>query len=116
MLRGTTARTLYLVLAAVLISLQLFAPTESFASAHKGDVVSCGDAEHPQKTAPPLGARQRAGDEDLVPETLARVMVESDPAAANPLPSRSAAHHPGASRSSRSSTVHSPEALQVFRC
>lgn len=118
MLRGTTARTLYVVLAAVLIGLQLFGPTESFASAHRGETVSCGEAEHPHKVAPPLGARQRTRDEDLVPETPARALLATDQATSPPpapphsADSRSAARH----RASRSSSAHSPAALQVFRC
>ncbi|MER6367524.1 hypothetical protein [Streptomyces mirabilis] len=112
MLRGTTARPLYVVLAAVLISLQLFAPTEAFASAHRGEVVSCAEAEHPHKVAPPLGARQRTRDEDLVPDTPPRALLASDPAASY-APLAPASAHP---RTSRSSTAHSPAALQVFRC
>jgi hypothetical protein len=112
MIRGTTARTLFLVLAAVLMSLQLFAPTEAFATAHRGEVVSCGEAEHPQKVAPPLGARQRIRDEDLVPEAPARTLLESDPAASYPSAPPTVSHHP----TSRSSTAHSPAVLQVFRC
>lgn len=112
MLRGTTARTLFVVLAAVLISLQLFAPTESFASAHKGEVASCAEAEHPQKAAPPLGARRQVRDEDLVPETPARALLAGDPAATYPPASLTAAHP----RTSMASTALSPAGLQVFRC
>jgi hypothetical protein len=101
-----------MVLAAVLISLQLFAPTEAFASAHRGEVVSCAEAEHPHKVAPPLGARQRTRDEDLVPDTPPRALLASDPAASY-APLAPAAAHP---RTSRSSTARSPAALQVFRC
>ncbi|WP_406174584.1 hypothetical protein [Streptomyces sp. NBC_00996] len=112
MLRGTTARTLYVVLAAVLISLQLFAPTEAFASAHRGEVAACAEAEHPHKVAPPLGARRQIRDEDLVPETSARALLASDLAGTYP-PVPLTASHP---RTSRSSIDHSPAGLQVFRC
>ncbi|WP_330308018.1 MULTISPECIES: hypothetical protein [unclassified Streptomyces] len=113
MLRGTTARTLFVVLAAVLIALQLFTPTESFASAHKGEVASCAEAEHPQKAAPPLGARRHVRDEDdLVPETPARALLAGDPAEAYPPASLTAAHP----RTSMASTALSPAGLQVFRC
>ncbi|MEU8978074.1 hypothetical protein [Streptomyces sp. NPDC048309] len=112
MLRGTTARTLFMVLAAVLISLQLLCPDDSFASAHRGEVASSAEAEHPHKVAPPLGARQRIRDEDLVPEPPTRALLESDPAGTYP-PAPLTATHP---RTSRSSVDHSPAGLQVFRC
>jgi hypothetical protein len=118
MLRGTTCRALFVVLAAVLVSLQFFAPTEAFASAHRGEVVACGEAEHPNKVTPPLSARQRTRDEDLVPETPARALLESDPAAAHPSASPLAPHSRATARpgASRSSAAHSLAALQVFRC
>jgi hypothetical protein len=112
MMRRTKARALFMALAAVLISLQLFAPTEAFASAHKGEVANCAEAEHPQKVAPPLGARQRIRDEDPVPEPPARALLVSDPSATY-VPAPLAASHP---RTSRASTDLSPAGLQVFRC
>ncbi|MFF4349692.1 hypothetical protein [Streptomyces sp. NPDC001530] len=112
MLRGTTTRTLYVVLAAVLICLQLCTPTEAFASAYRGEVASCAEAEHPHKMAPPLGARRRMRDEDLVPETPARALLACDPAATYP-PVPLAATHP---RTSSASANHSPARLQVFLC
>lgn len=112
MFRGTTARTLFLMLAAVLLSLQPLAPAESFASAHRGEVVACAESEHPHKVAPAQGTRRRVPDEDLDPGPPALAPQESDPAAGHrPAPLRAA--HPS---TSRASTAHSPAGLQVFRC
>ena len=111
MSRGTTARTVLSILAAVLLAIQLFVPSEAFASAHKEEVVACGEAEHPHKVTPPLRAADRTRDEDLVPEAPGRALLASDLAATLP-------HVPpiGFSRASRSSTAHSTATLQVFRC
>ncbi|TLS41533.1 hypothetical protein FE633_35670 [Streptomyces montanus] len=51
MLRGTTARTQSVLLAAVLLALQLFAPTVSFASAHPTHVISSEDRTAPETQA-----------------------------------------------------------------
>lgn len=114
MSRGTTARTLFVVLAAVLFCVQLLTPAEAFAPAHRGEAVSCGEAEQPQKEAPPLGAGRRTRGEDLVPEPPARALPAHDPAAAPPSapdPLTAARH-----RAPISPTAPSPTALQVFRC
>ncbi|WP_405923682.1 hypothetical protein [Streptomyces sp. NBC_00035] len=114
MFRGKKARTLFVVLATVLMSLQFFAPTQVFASAQKSEVASCGESEHQQKqkVAPALRSRDRSRDEDLVPEAPARALLASDPAAGHPL----VAPRETSVRTSRSSAGHSPAALQVFRC
>ncbi|MEU0783647.1 hypothetical protein ABZ341_18985 [Streptomyces sp. NPDC006173] len=112
MFRGTTARTLFVVLAAVLLGLQPLAPAESSASAHRGEVVACAEAEHPHKVAPAQGTRRRVHDED--PDAGPPVLAPQacDPAAdCRPAPLRAA--HPG---TSRTSTAHSPAGLQIFRC
>lgn len=115
MLRGKTARILFVALAVVLMSLQFFAPTQTFASAQKSEVASCGESEHQQKqkVAPALRSRDRNRDEDLVPDAPSRALLECDPAAGRPLSAPGAA---SLRTSSRSSTAPSPAALQVFRC
>ncbi|MFE9769370.1 hypothetical protein ACFYPC_33440 [Streptomyces sp. NPDC005808] len=115
MFRGKTVRTLFVVFAAVLMSLQFFTPTQAFASPQKSEVSSCGESEYPQKqkVAPPLRSRDRSREEDLVPEEPSRALLECDPAAGHPL----ATPDPAFLRtSSRSSTALSPATLQVFRC
>ncbi|MFI6333569.1 hypothetical protein [Streptomyces sp. NPDC050535] len=113
--RGKTARTLFVAFAAVLMSLQFFAPTQAFASAQKSEVVvACGESEQPQKqkAAPPLRSRDRSRDDALVPDAPSRALLASDPAAGHPLrpPGAASVHH------SRPSTDRSPAVLQVFRC
>ncbi|MFF1451016.1 hypothetical protein ACFVYF_23195 [Streptomyces sp. NPDC058274] len=112
MMRGTKSRTLFSVLAVVLLALQLFGPDEAFASVHTNEVISCGEAEHPQKIAPPLAARDRSRTEDRVPQPPKGSLLEHDPASAYPVTPLADVHQ----RASRSSTAHSPAALQVFRC
>ncbi|MFE9439819.1 hypothetical protein ACFYO2_12520 [Streptomyces sp. NPDC006602] len=130
MFRGTTVRTVVATLAAVLLALQFFAPTASFASAHTarhaeakaqpGTKLSgkalrdesvthrqCDPAEDPTG---PLRTRDRHRAVDFAPEGPERPRPAQDQAAA-PKPVA-----PGAFRLSRPSTAHSPAALQVFRC
>ncbi|MFD6305739.1 hypothetical protein ACFWFF_22160 [Streptomyces sp. NPDC060223] len=101
--------------ATILMSLQFFAPVQTFASAQKNEIASCGESEHQQKQklAPPLRSRDRNRDEDLVPESPSRALLECDPAAAHPLatPDADFLRTP-----SRPSTALSPATLQVFRC
>ncbi|WP_151480249.1 hypothetical protein [Streptomyces albicerus] len=124
MLRGTTARTLFVVLAAVLLALQLSAPTTAFASAHKthamgpkdeAEFVTCDETVHSDSPTGPLRTRDRIRVADHAPQAPVRFLLCKDPAACAEDPSHSAApasHH----RTTRSSISHSSAALQVFRC
>jgi len=114
MMRSATPRTRFVVLAAVLMILQFFAPIHAFASTQKNETVSCCESEHQekQKVAPPLRSRDRSREEDPLPEAPARALLASDPAAEHP----PAPPGEGSVPPSRSSTAHSPAALQVFRC
>ncbi|GHB19735.1 hypothetical protein GCM10010377_07070 [Streptomyces viridiviolaceus] len=133
MFEGTRARTIVALLAAVLLALHFLTPSASFASAHtsrdavakaapgfdpsgtapRGETVTCHDAGKPGSPngSPRLRDRHRAAAPSA-PETperpLARRHAETPPERAA---SGSAHRHP-----SRSSTTHSPAALQVFRC
>ncbi|MEU6347701.1 hypothetical protein ABZ896_00010 [Streptomyces sp. NPDC047072] len=130
MFRGTTVRTAIAALAAVLLALQFFAPTECFASAYTGRQVEAkahagitlsGKASRteasPRHCTPardpngPLRARDRLRAADLAPEGPERPLLAQEPAAA----SREQAT-PGGVPLSRPSTAHAPAALQVFRC
>ncbi|MFJ2830101.1 hypothetical protein ACIPC1_21510 [Streptomyces sp. NPDC087263] len=104
-----------MALATILMSLQFFVPIETFASAQKNEIVSCGESEHQQKqkVAPPLRSRDRNRDEDPLPESPSRALLECDPAAGHPLGTPDAAF---LRTSSRSSTALSPATLQIFRC
>jgi hypothetical protein len=133
MLRGTTTRTALSALAAVLLALQLFAPTVSFAAAHTlghvkakaepGNTLKakpvrdkavtyrkCGHAEDP--TGPFRTHDRHRAVTHTVPGAPARPLLGENPAAAYE-PERPSARHP---RPSRSFTAHTPAALQVFRC
>jgi hypothetical protein len=129
MFRGTTVGTVVATFAAVLLALQFFAPTASFASAHTarhaeakaqpGTKLSskalrdesvthrqCDPAEDPTG---PLRTRDRPRAVDFAPEGPERPLLAQDPAAPRPAV-------PGTFRLSRPPTAHSPAALQVFRC
>ncbi|MGW0814404.1 hypothetical protein ACWD00_14310 [Streptomyces viridiviolaceus] len=132
MFEGTRARTMVALLAAVLLALQFFTPSASFASAHtsrdavakatpgfdpsgtapRGETVTCHDTGKPGNPngSPRHRDRHRAAAPSA-PETperpLARRHAETPPERAASGTDR----HP-----SRSSTTHSPAALQVFRC
>lgn len=141
MFRGATARTVVSVLAAVLLALELFAPSASFASAHtdrhievkaqsgiqpsgkacagtklsakalRDEIVNCRDTgQHGGPTGP--RTRDRLRTADAAPEAPERPLLMQDPSAAHEPVGPGAAPH----RTSRSSTAHSPAALQVFRC
>lgn len=133
MFRGATARTVVSILAAVLLGLQVFAPTAAFASAHtarhavaksqpgikpsgkalRDEIATCRDADRHGDPTGPLGTRDRhrtaadcapgAPDRPHLRQGASRVGEPSRP--------RTAHHRP-----SRSSTAHCPAALQVFRC
>ncbi|PSM37512.1 hypothetical protein C6Y14_41495 [Streptomyces dioscori] len=136
MRRGTTVRTLFAVLAAVLLALQLSATTTTFApafaSAHtprlagpgegtwhvpeaRAEFVTCGDTSHSHGPTGPLRTRDRIRVADHVAPAAARLLLCKDVAAVHEDPSHTAApaaHH----RTTRSSGAHSSAALQVFRC
>lgn len=134
MFRGTTARTVVSILAAVLLALQFFAPTASFAQAHtvsqaeakaqpgiklsgkalrdetlmSRHCVPSGDGD----PTGPLGTRDRLRHADSGPQAPDRSLLTRDPASADE-PARPGTAH---ERISRSSASRTPAALQVFRC
>lgn len=132
MFRGTTARTVVALLASVLLALQFFAPTASFAPAHtarhaeakaqpgskltgkalRTESVTFRDCGATGNPTVPLRPRDRYRTADTGPEEPERPLLAQDPAALRTPVAAGAAHH----RTSRSSTAHSPAALQVFRC
>jgi hypothetical protein len=141
MYRGTTARTVVSILAAVLLALQLFAPTASFASAHtpreveakaqsgaepsgmssrpgttfgkalRDEIATCRAGHHGSPTGP-LRTRDRFHSTDPAPSAHERPLLRHIPPRAPARVTPGVAHE----RTSRSSTSHTPAALQVFRC
>ncbi|WP_369232650.1 hypothetical protein AB5J56_11800 [Streptomyces sp. R21] len=131
MVRSTTVRFVLATLSAVLLALQLFAPTASFGSAHStthasgakvtgtaavakraDEIVTCGGLEHSAAPTGPLRTRDRHRvAADSAPEPPARVLLVYDTTVSAPTGTDGTTHH-----LSRSSTAHSPAALQVFRC
>ncbi|MFG2318567.1 hypothetical protein [Streptomyces tendae] len=133
MYRRTAARTVIAILAPVLFALQFFAPTASFASAHtSGEAVAHA---HPGTT--PSGTARydesvtcREGGRPGEPTTEPRVRDRHRTTAAppsgvprHPLARQTAPEAPDAVASGRatehrprSTTDHTPAALQVFRC
>ncbi|MFF4832991.1 hypothetical protein [Streptomyces sp. NPDC001315] len=135
MFRGTTVRAMVSLLAAVLLALPFFAPTTSFAPAHtarnaeakaqpgftpmgkalRDEVVTLRDCTQSGDPVGPLRTRDRhrvTAGADSAPQEPERPLLVRDPAAAHRQPQPGIAYH----RSSRSSTAHTPAALQVFRC
>jgi hypothetical protein len=132
MVRGTTVRFVLTALSAVLLALQLLAPTASFAAAHEtrlsavehsngfvskradeaDEVVTCFDAGLVAGPNGPLGVwdRQRTAA-DSCPDQPTRVLLTHDCLSQPPAVTR-----PASLRTARSSTAHRPAALQVFRC
>ncbi|GAA2381079.1 hypothetical protein [Streptomyces coeruleofuscus] len=141
MYRGTTVRTVVSILAAVLLALQFFAPTASFASAHtpreaeakaqpgtepsgkssrpvtkhsgkalRDEIATCRAGHHGGPTGP-LRTRDRFHSTDPAPSTERPLLRHIPPTAPEPV-TPGVAHE----RTSRSSTSHTPAALQVFRC
>lgn len=134
MFRGTTARTVVSILAAILLALQFFAPTEYFADAHtvsqaeakaqpgiklsgkalrdetltSRHCIPSGDGD----PTGPLRTRDRLRIADSGPEAPCRPLLTRDPAATHEPAGTGAAHQ----RTSRPSVSHTPAALQVFRC
>ncbi|MFJ9249700.1 hypothetical protein [Streptomyces sp. NPDC101776] len=132
MFRGRTARTVVTLLTAVLLALPFFTPVESFAPAHtarhaeaktqpglqlsgkalRAETITFRDCGASGTPTVPLRLRDRYRTADCGPETPARPLLTEDPAAVRTPVASGTAHH----RTSRSSTAHSPAALQVFRC
>ncbi|MCX5424434.1 hypothetical protein [Streptomyces sp. NBC_00078] len=130
MFRGTTARTALALVTGILLALQFFAPTASFAAAHTGrhavakalpgtnpsgkalrdesaTLRGCGHTGGPTG---PLRTRDRHVNTGCTSEEPERQVLAQDPASVHE-PVALRGHHP-----SRPSTSHSPAALQVFRC
>jgi hypothetical protein len=135
MLRGTTTRTVVSILAAVLLALPFFAPSSSFAHAHtirhaeartqpgiepsgkslRDETVTSRSCDRSGTPSDPLRTRDRhraTVTAVSAPQERERALLAQDPAAAHQPTGPAAPYH----RSSRSSTSHSPAALQVFRC
>ncbi|MDX3247902.1 hypothetical protein [Streptomyces sp. ME18-1-4] len=137
MFRGTTARAVIAVLAAVLLALPFFAPTSSFAHAHtvrqaeaktqpgiklsakakRDEIATLRDCDRSGGPADPLRTRERhraatSASAASAPQEPERALLAQDPAAEHQPVRPGDSYH----RSSRSSTAHSPAALQVFRC
>jgi hypothetical protein len=132
MFRGTTARTVVSLLAAVLLALQFFAPTASFASAHtarhamakdqsgikhsgkalRDEHVTCRDSGSVGDPTGPLRTRDRHRTADSAPQAPDRPLLRHCTWGI-PEPATPGAAHLGPSRRA---AAHSPAALQVFRC
>ncbi len=143
MFRGVTARVAVSVLAAALLTLQLFAPRVVFASAHTvrhveveaqfgiqlsgkaprtstelsakalhDESVNCRSTGRHGGLTGALCLRGRLRTTDTAPKAPDRQLLRHDPSAEHQ-PAGPADAHP---RTSRSSTAHSPAALQLFRC
>jgi hypothetical protein len=131
MFGGTTVRTVVAVLTAVLLALPFFASTECFASAYTGRQVEAkaqtgtklsGKAQRIEAASKrhcnpvgdptgPLRPRDRHRVLDLTPQGPERPLPAQESAATA---QRQVAA--GGFTLSRSSTAHTPAALQVFRC
>ncbi|MBT2414214.1 hypothetical protein J7I94_27325 [Streptomyces sp. ISL-12] len=131
--RGTTARTVISLLAAALLTFQLFAPSASFATAHTSrdvvandqsgtipsgwvariETVTCHDAGRPGDPTGPARVRDRhrtatapeprSAERPLLRQRIPAVFEQVQPGI-------------GHSRPPRPSADRSPAALQVFRC
>lgn len=132
-LRGTTTRTVFSALAAVLLTLAFFTPATSFAAAHTLGHVKAKAEPGNTLTAKPVRDtavthRTCASSQDptgphrtrdrhrrvthTVPGTPARPPLGENPAAASAPERPSAPYH----RAPRPLTAHTPAVLQVFRC
>ncbi|CAL9606168.1 hypothetical protein [Streptomyces sp. enrichment culture] len=140
--RGTTARTVVSLLAAVLLALQFFAPTASFATAHTSshaeakahpgtepsgtasrpgipfagkalrDEIVTCRAGHHGDPTGPLRTRARSHTADSAPSAPDRPLPRHTRPTADEPAGPGTAHQ----RTSRSSASRTPAALQVFRC
>lgn len=131
MFRGKTAAGVIAALATILLTLQFFAPTEGFATAH---TVRQVEAKAPAGSQPtgstlrievatkrhcnpagdptgPLRARDRHRAVDFAPQGPDRAVLTQESATT---PGQHSV--PGGFPLSRPSTAHAPAALQVFRC
>lgn len=133
MFRGTTARTLVSFLAAVLLALPFFTATPSFAPAHtprqveakaqpgnkpkgttlRDERVTSGNCLHTGGASSPARTRDRfRATADSASQAPERPLRAQDPAPDRRQPVPGLTYQ----RLSRSSTAHTPAALQVFRC
>ncbi|GAA3919007.1 hypothetical protein GCM10023084_81690 [Streptomyces lacrimifluminis] len=132
MFRGATARTVISLLAAALLTLQLFAPAASFASAHtarhaeakaeprnkpratalRDEYVTCGDGGRHHHPSLPLRTRDRHRVADSGPQVPERPLLAVDPTSPHEPETRVTSRH----QAPRSLTAHTPATLQVFRC
>jgi hypothetical protein len=132
MFRGTKTRTAISLLAALMLALQLFAPTASFASAHtarhaeakteprnkprgaaqRDEYVTCGDGGRHHDPSLPLRTRDRHRIADSGPQGPERPLLAVDPTGPREPETRVTSRH----QAPRSLTAHTPAALQVFRC
>ncbi|MET9390704.1 hypothetical protein ABZY20_09895 [Streptomyces sp. NPDC006624] len=142
MYRGATARTVLTFLAALLLALQFFAPTASFATAHTPsqveakaqpgtkpsgtsarsgttisgtvlrDEIVTCRAGHRGDPTGPARNRNRSHSADFAPSAPDRPLPRHIQPTADE-PARPGAAHRGTPRSPAS---HTPAALQVFRC
>ncbi|PNG23647.1 hypothetical protein C1J00_02825 [Streptomyces cahuitamycinicus] len=133
MFRGVTPRTVVSLLAAVLLGLQVFVSTASFASAHTArhaaaksqpgikpsgkalryEIATCRDAGRHGDPTGPLGTGDRHRTAaDCAPETPDRPRLRQGASKMGEPGTPRTAHH----STSTSSTSHCPAALQVFRC
>ncbi|MFI7409543.1 hypothetical protein ACIBU0_12845 [Streptomyces sp. NPDC049627] len=134
MFRGTTARTVVSLLAAVLLALQFFAPTASFAHAHTASqaeakaspgiklsgkalrdetltsrhCIRSGDGD----PTGPLRTRDRQRSADSGTAAPYRPLLTRDPASGHEPATAGASQE----RTSRPPASRTPAALQVFRC
>lgn len=134
MFRGKTARPWWALLAAVLLVLPFFTIASPFAHAHtarqtqanataglvpqgkalRNEYVTSRDCDRSGGPAGPLHTRDRnrvTMSADSAPQEPDRALLAFVPAATHGLTKPAADRRP-----SRSSAVHSPSALQVFRC
>ncbi|MGW7170528.1 hypothetical protein ACWGH3_35665 [Streptomyces sp. NPDC054884] len=135
MFRGRSARAGISLLAALLLALPFFAPASPFATAHtvrhleaktqpgiklsaktpRHEKVTSRDCKLPGGPADPRRTRDRlrvTAGAVSAPHESERASPTQDPAAGH----RQARPSDPRNRVSRSSTSHSPAALQVFRC
>ncbi|MGW4287505.1 hypothetical protein ACWEIK_11275 [Streptomyces sp. NPDC004673] len=132
MSRGRTLGAVLALFAVALLSLQLFAPAGPFATAHTLGEAGANDAPGIALVAQPAGEGADTVREPRRPKTPPAAThadrhrqrgTAPTPALERPLISRRPAESEAPSRSgspgahvTRSSGVHSPAVLQVFRC
>ncbi|MFG3288735.1 hypothetical protein ACGF3G_07990 [Streptomyces sp. NPDC048179] len=131
MFRGTTARTVFSLLAAALLAVQFFAPAATFAAAHtlshveakaqpgpKSSAKAVRDGSHTLRdhglcgeppSPPPTADRHRTPTAGWADDRQPAARPTEAIHASTPPQAR---HH----RTTRASRAHSPAALQVFRC